>query len=179
MAVEIEKKYRLSEDQRMTVVAALKEAGAEFAGEDFEENTIYSGGVLDEQASILRIRKTDKKNILTYKRRIENASDVKQQIEHESEFADAESIAAILADLGFVKRLVYEKRRRTWKFRSVEVVVDELPFGLYMEIEGPLTAIIEAEELLDLHELEVVHETYPQLTMEFGKKINDIIEARF
>jgi adenylate cyclase class 2 len=179
MAVEIEKKYRLTEDQRQALVDSLTAAGAEYMGEDLEENTIYGGGVLDEQPSILRIRRTDDKNILTYKRRIESTSDAKQQIEHESEFADAESIASILADLGFVKRLVYEKRRKTWKFRSVEVVVDELPFGLFMEIEGPVTAIIEAEELLDMLELEVVHETYPQLTLHFGKNTAGVIEARF
>jgi adenylate cyclase class 2 len=81
--------------------------------------------------------------------------------------------------LGFKRRLIYEKRRETWKFRDVEIVFDELPFGSFMEIEGPLTAIVEAEMLLDLDVLEVVHETYPRLTAQNGVEVNGVFEARF
>jgi hypothetical protein len=61
----------------------------------------------------------------------------------------------------------------------VEVVLDELPFGSFMEIEGPLTAIAEAEMLLGIEDLEVEHETYPRITARLGKLNNGIIEARF
>ena len=40
MAIEIEKKYRLSEAQKTFVLNALQEFGAEFVGEDFEENIV-------------------------------------------------------------------------------------------------------------------------------------------
>ena len=58
MAIETEKKYRLTAEQRATVAANLKELGAECAGADFETNLIYGGGVLDAKKSVLRIRKT-------------------------------------------------------------------------------------------------------------------------
>jgi hypothetical protein len=61
----------------------------------------------------------------------------------------------------------------------VEIVIDDLPFGLYLEIEGSVTAIKEAEMLLDLDELEAEHKTYPILTSELGIKNGDVIEARF
>ncbi len=45
MAIETEKKFILSNDQREQVLASLKEFGAKYIGEDFEENTLYSGGI--------------------------------------------------------------------------------------------------------------------------------------
>ncbi|MGI9056077.1 MAG: CYTH domain-containing protein, partial [Pyrinomonadaceae bacterium] len=127
MAIETEKKYRLTEEQFGQIPDELKEIGAEFVGEDFEENMIFGGGSLSENNAILRIRKTQDKTILTYKKRIQNEFAVKQQIEHETEVFDAEAIEKIVESLGLTKNLVYEKRRRTWKFRSVEIVLDELP----------------------------------------------------
>lgn len=179
MSLEIEKKYRLTEEQKKFVLTALVEFSAEFLGEDTEENTIFGGGILDEKGAILRIRQTQDKTILTFKQRIQNESDVKHQIEYESEFADLDSLKKIVENLGFEPRLIYEKRRKTWRFRSVEIVVDELPFGLYMEIEGPITAIKEAEMLLDIEDLETEHETYPRLAAKFGKIKNGITESRF
>lgn len=179
MAIEIEKKYRLNRGQREIVLENLEEIGAEFKGEDFEENNIFQGGVLSEKGAVMRIRKIGDKTILTFKRRIKNEFAVKQQIEYETEVADAEAIEKILENLDFRKTLVYEKRRQTWNFRTVEIVLDELPFGDFMEIEGSITAIAEAEMFLDIEDFEVVHETYPRLTAQFGKKTGDVVEARF
>jgi adenylate cyclase, class 2 len=106
-------------------------------------------------------------------------SDIKHQIEEETEIADGDIMTRILAHLGIAPVLVYEKRRRTWKFRDVEVVIDELPFGLYMEIEGSLTAIREAEMLIGADEFEAENETYPRLTARLGKPNGGIIESRF
>lgn len=179
MGVEIEKKYRLDEISTARIVELLAEFGAESRGEEFEENSIFGGGVLDRDRAVLRIRKTPVRTLLTYKRRIPGIASVKQQVEFETEIADASEIEQIVAHLGFEARVVYEKRRRTWKFREVEVVLDELPFGLFMEIEGSLTAIGEAEMLLEAEELEIVHETYPALTANLGKRIDGRVEARF
>lgn len=179
MAIEIEKKYRLSEQQRLFVLDSLEEIGAEFKREDFEENTIYGGGVLDEKRAVLRVRKTQDKTILTFKQRISNEFDIKQQIEHETEVSNTEEIIKIIENLGFGPRLVYEKRRKTWQFRQVEIVLDVLPFGLFLEIEGSITAIAEAEMFLNIEDFAAEHETYPGLTLEFGKRRGELIEARF
>jgi adenylate cyclase class 2 len=177
--VEIEKKYRLPLERRASIEDALRELGAQFVRNDFEENTIYGGELLERSASIVRIRRTQDRAILTFKRRIENISDVKQQIEHESEVSDAEAVSKILLELNLEPRLIYEKRRATWKMRSAEILFDELPFGLFMEIEGSLTSIKEAEMLLDIEDLETEHETYPRLTARLGKRSADVIESRF
>lgn len=179
MSIEIEKKYRIDADTRAAIEAALKEAHGEFVGREFEENTIYSNDDLRDAGAVLRIRKTDKRSLLTFKRRIENEFDVKQQIEHETEIADSDSMRAIITGLGLKPVLIYEKFRDTWRFRSVEIVLDELPFGDYMEIEGSITAIKEAEILLGLEDIETEHETYPRLTARLGHRSGEILEARF
>ena len=179
MATEIEKKFVLSNDQRERILANLQELGAEYKGEDFEENTIYKGGILDEKLAVLRVRKIADKTILTYKERIPGDLPVKQQTEYETIVENAEEAEKIIENLGFTKALVYEKRRKKWRFRDVEVVLDELPFGLYMEIEGSLTAIAEAEMMLDAENLEIEYETYPHLTQRFGVRELNCIEARF
>ncbi len=179
MSIEIEKKYLLNAERRDELRTELEASGAEFVGREFEENTIYSNDHLRETGSIVRIRKTDKRSILTFKRRIENQFDVKQQIEHETEVTDSAAAEAIIAELGLMPVLVYEKYRDTWNFRSVELVIDELPFGDYMEIEGSMTAIKEAEILLGMEDLETEHETYPRLTARLGERNGETIEARF
>ena len=47
-----------------------------------------------------------------------------------------EAMESILDALGFMPAMIYEKRRETWRLGATEVVIDELPFGLFMEIEG-------------------------------------------
>jgi len=179
MAIEIEKKFVLSNDQREQVLENLNKFGAKLVGENLEENTLYSGEILMEKRAVLRVRKIGEKTILTYKQRIENDSDFKQQIEYETVVEKAEEMEKIIESLGFEKALVYEKRRQIWHFRAVEVLLDELPFGQYMEIEGSVTAIAEAEMLLDIENLTIENETYPHLTRRFGVQKEKLIEARF
>ena len=178
-SLEIEKKYRVQEADLDRIRTELDSIGAEFAGREFEENHIFSSAALRDAAAVVRIRKTDGRVILTYKRRVPSEFDVKTQIEHEVEISDAESAVSILNELGLKQWLLYEKYRDTWKFKSVEIVLDELPFGLFMEIEGPVTGIREAEMLLGLEDLEVEYETYPALTARLGTKTGEVTEARF
>jgi adenylate cyclase class 2 len=179
MSIETEKKYRLEADTKNAVIAALEEVGAQYVRRDFEENVIYTSDGLRKSGGVIRLRHVGDRTLLTYKRRVQGLFDVKEQIEHETEVAGADSIRSILGELEIRPALVYEKYRDIWKLRSVEVVLDELPFGLFMEIEGTITGIKEAEILLAIEDLETVHETYPTMTARLGKRIDDRIEARF
>ena len=176
--LEIEKKYRLSELQRREVIQAIREYGAVYEGEDAEENTIFGGDALTD-GGVIRLRKTQDRTLLTFKRRVEDQSDAKHQTEYETEVSDGDAAELIIRELGLRPKIVYEKRRQTWNFRKVEVVVDELPFGLFMEIEGSLTGIKEAEMLLDIEHFAIEHDTYPLLTARLGKSVGGVIESRF
>lgn len=179
MGIEIEKKYRLTDAERVRVQERLRAVGAERVCEEFEENTLYAGGNLAERNRILRLRRVGERAILTYKERFPSTSAIKRQREDETRVENGEAMSLILDALGFRPALVYEKRRETWKIGSVEVVLDELPFGFFMEIEGEESAIMETEKLLSLEAVEAVGESYPQLTQQHGKRNGEMIEARF
>lgn len=180
MAIETEKKYHLTREQFDEVFAALSELDAEFVGEQFEVNELYGGEILKRENAVLRIRKTDNQTILTYKRRLQNQLNVKQNIEYETAVENAEAIENIITSLGFQLGLIYEKRRRTWRLRGAEVVLDELPFGFFMEIEGKITEIALVEMLLDADEFPVELNTYPKLTLDhFDNGDGTTVEARF
>ena len=180
MPTEIEKKYRLSAGQFEPLRRRLEEAGAERRGAaEFEENTIYTGPGLDPALRVLRLRRKRGRAVFTFKERDTSGSAVKRQREEETEVSDAAALAAILEALGYRPVLVYEKRRETWRLAGAEVVIDELPFGLFAEIEGEESSILEAERLLGLDAAEAEHASYPNLTLRHGTKRGDVFEARF
>jgi adenylate cyclase class 2 len=179
MGIEVEKKYRLTREQHVQLTRRLREGGALAVGEEFEENTLYAGGNLDLSRQALRLRRMAGRAILTYKERFASQSAIKHQHEDETAVEDTESLAAILDALGYKPALVYEKRRATWQLGGAEVVVDELPFGLFAEIEGEEKAILEVERQLGLAGAEAETATYPQLTRQHGEKRGDVVEARF
>ena len=182
MATEIEKKYRVTEAEAGRLRAALGELGARGEGEVFEVNTLYSGNGLDTSRCALRLRREGRRARLTFKERGESDSSpspVKLRREEETGVGDADAAAAILEALGYRPALVYEKRRDTWRLGGAEVVIDELPFGWFVEIEGAEIDILDAERRLELTNAEAVHETYPELTRTHGVKSGDTYEARF
>jgi adenylate cyclase class 2 len=128
---------------------------------------------------VLRLRKTNEKTIFTYKEKVPNETDFKHQIEFETEVSNVEATESIIDKLGYKLAVVYEKHRKTWQLGNVEVVLDELPFGYYMEIEGAIEDIIEAEKLLGAEDLETEARGYPRLTLKFGKQIDGVVESRF
>lgn len=179
MPIEIEKKYRLTREQRELLPGRLREIGAELEGEEFEENTLFKGETLDIGRSVLRLRRVGGRAILTYKERRPSAAAIKHQREEETLVADPEAMGAILTSLGFIPALVYEKRRQTWRLRDTEIVIDELPFGLFMEIEGTESDIAEIELELKIEGLTAENATYPQLALRLGTVRGNVIEARF
>lgn len=179
MGTEIEKKYRLMPEQRETLSRRLRQVGATLRGREFEVNTLYTGGNLDTRRQVLRVRRINDEAILTYKERSESSSAIKQHREDETRVEDAAALGAILEALGYKPSLVYEKSRATWHIKEAEVVLDELPFGLFLEIEGEEAAIREVEGLLNLENAEAEMATYPELTEKYGVKRGEMIEARF
>jgi adenylate cyclase class 2 len=180
MPIEIEKKYRLTPERLEPLRQRLKEVGAEGRGSaEFEENVIYTGAGLDPARRVLRLRRKGGRAVFTFKERDPSDSPVKRQREEETEVKDAGALAAILEALGYRPVLVYEKRRESWRIAATEVVIDELPFGLFVEIEGDEARIMEVEKLLGLDNAEAEHAPYPELTLRHGTKRGDVFESRF
>ena len=138
-----------------------------------------TGPGLDPTRRVLRLRRKGARAVFTFKERDLSGSAIKRQREEETEVADAGALAAILEALGYHPALVYEKRRETWRVADTEVVLDELPFGLFVEIEGEEARILEVEKLLGLDRAEAEHAPYPELTLRHGTKRGDVFESRF
>lgn len=179
MKVEIEKKYRLGKKRVDEITARLVELDAEFVNEVFEVNYQHRGGDMDERGATLRLRKIGDFTVLTFKEKVKSEDGTKQRIEYETSVADVDAMENIIERLGYKLTAVYEKRRKYWQLGDVEVVLDELPFGLYTELEGTLEDIEKAEKLLGLKEAEHEPRGYPRLTIKYGKVVDGVATAKF
>ena len=179
MNIETEKKYRLSEKRLGQITDRLHELGSEFRKEVFEVNYQHRGGEMDERGATLRLRKIGDFTLLTYKEKVKSEDGTKQRLEYETSVSDVEAMEKIIERLGYRLTAVYEKRRKYWHLGDVEVVLDELPFGHFMEIEGTLEAIDKAAKLLGLKDIEHEPRGYPRLTIKYGKLIEGVATAKF
>lgn len=120
------------DDLRDRVVAL---GGKRAKGRTFERNLLFDTrrGRLRRMKELLRLRH-DTESTLTYKRQ-RGSIEAREEIEVRVE--DPETTLALLQAIGFRVAFIYEKYRRVLEFGSVEVMLDELPFGDFVEVEGP------------------------------------------
>jgi adenylate cyclase class 2 len=88
------------------------------------------------------------------------------EVRHEIEFEvdDLEAARSFLEALGFETVFVYEKYREVFLLDPVRVMLDELPFGCFVEIEGDsLPDIMHAAEQLGFAWERRIPASYPAL----------------
>ncbi len=124
--------------------ARLLAAGAVLAHPRvYERNIRYDNadGTLVGSGTIIRLRQ-DSRARLTYKEPgITLESGLYARYEAEVEVGDFETMNTILLKLGFVPSMIYEKYRTTYHLDEAEIVLDEMPYGTFIEIEGDEAAI--------------------------------------
>lgn len=122
----------------------LLAAGAQLAAARvFERNVRYDDAASGLVASgqVLRLR-ADTRVRLTYKGQgAALDSGALTRFEAEVEVSDFDAMQAILARLGYRPYMTYEKYRTTYTLAGVEIVLDELPYGNFVEIEGEAALI--------------------------------------
>jgi adenylate cyclase class 2 len=104
----------------------------------YEENLLFDtpDAQFRRQGRLLRLRR-DRRNRITYKEPpAHHELDFKVMQEYEVEVSDFAQAHAILTKLGFVLSLRFEKYRETFTYQEAEIVLDEVPFGTFMEIEA-------------------------------------------
>jgi adenylate cyclase class 2 len=84
---------------------------------------------------VLRLRKDERVRI-TYKGPADPTANVAKRTEIEFETSDFASARRLLEALGYRVVTSYEKYRTTYSLAGAEVVLDELPYGNFCEIEG-------------------------------------------
>jgi adenylate cyclase class 2 len=105
------------------------------------------GAPLRAEGRVLRLRR-DTTTRLTYKGASANEQGVLSREEIEFEVEDFEKAKRFLEALGYQKLVYYEKYRTTYILQplrgSFHVMLDELPYGNFVEIEGETVDAIRA-----------------------------------
>ncbi len=99
-------------------------------------------GSLARQFKVLRLRR-DSASYLTFKGPNTVVDGVSQREEIEFTLDDFESARALLEGLGYQVSMVYEKYRAVYQLETALVTLDEMPFGRFVEIEGPQGSAIQ------------------------------------
>lgn len=95
---------------------------------------------LQQAAQVLRLRR-DSKGWVTYKGPGQEQDGVISRQEIEIEVDAFETTRQLLEVLGFEVVFIYEKYRTVYTFGGCQVMLDELPYGCFVEIEGEPTGI--------------------------------------
>jgi adenylate cyclase class 2 len=133
---EIEAKFFVQDLSR--IKTQLEKLGAQLIQERvLETNTRFDlpGARLLAQGRVLRLRRdTDVR--LTYKSASTNEQGVLSREEIEFIVEDYEKARRLLEALGYEKLVYYEKYRTTYEWNNTHIMLDELPCGDFVEIEG-------------------------------------------
>ena len=141
-ALEIEVKFFLESSE--SVEEQAKALGAAFGDAVKESNIRYEtrDNALYANKSLLRLRRADRSTLLTFKAETRPAqTDYKIHTEYEVSVDSFEMMQNILESLGFHQVQVYEKQRRTSQMGDVTLCLDTMPYGVFLELEGPGEAI--------------------------------------
>jgi adenylate cyclase class 2 len=163
--LEIEAKFIL--DDPDAVRSSLLRLGAASHGKHTEMNIRLDDdrGSLSERLTVLRVRRittsdrtTDILTVKTPEQSTDPAISARREIE--MPIGSGPDLIAALDVLGYRPFLSYEKRREVYSLDGVEVVLDELPFGWFVELEGAAEAIRSLAGKLGFDLLDAVQLSY-------------------
>jgi len=146
--LEIEAKFFLP--SRMAMRKRILALGARSLSSRYLERNLRLDNPdarLAKRQALLRLRQGEI-NTITYK---QGTAQFEAREEVEIEVDDFDQALELLTAIGFVITATYEKYREVFRIDPVTLMLDEVPFGCFLEIEGPeLAAIQESTEALGL-----------------------------
>ncbi len=140
---EIEAKYYVLDLDR--IAARLSQRGAQLLQPRTREHNLRfdtPAGDLCRRNQVLRLRQ-DTTATLTYKGPSQDVGGALSRTELEFTVSDPAAARSALQALGYIVVAVYEKYRATWQLGPFHIMLDELPYGNFVEIEGPDPASIQ------------------------------------
>ncbi len=111
---------------------------------------------------VLRLRQ-DTRVRLTYKEPVSATNGILSRQELEVTVSDFETADLLLQKLGFHPAWLYEKYRTTYELGGCEIVLDEMPFGNFVEIEGDAEDIERVVAQIGLAEAPRIAASYSEL----------------
>jgi len=172
VSVEIEAKMKVSDIAALE--ASLEAAGAKRVATLLETNTYFDtpAGSLKMSDQGLRIRvernaESGRDTVTITHKGPRAQGKIKSRTETELIVADARIAAEMLAALGYVQVLSFDKRRRRWDLDGCHVDIDSLPYiGDFVEIEGPNEAtVLRVRTALQLGHSPLIRASYISMLM--------------
>jgi adenylate cyclase, class 2 len=162
---ETEAKFYVRDLDR--IKSRLVELEAHLTAERVLETNIrfdLPGVPLRAEGRVLRLRR-DTEARLTYKSASDNEQGVLSREEIEFVVEDFEKAKRFLEALGYQKLVYYEKYRTTYEVDGTLIMLDELPYGNFVEIEGET--------------IESIQSTADKLNLDWGTAIATSYTALF
>ncbi|MBN1440657.1 MAG: class IV adenylate cyclase [Anaerolineales bacterium] len=185
-ALEQEVKFLLKDTADMR--RRLAELGARAYQPRMHETNIRfdtADGILTRARKVLRLRKAGAA-ILTYKEPeaalpAEASAAARRSLETEIAVDSLEKTVHVLEALGFHPIVRYEKYREVFRWESVLLMFDQLPFGDFLELEGPdLAELRQTAEVLGLVWKRALRTSYMGIFLMLKKKYRlATLEATF
>ena len=138
---------------------------------------------LSASSKVLRLRQ-DSTQWITFKGPGALVDGIKVRQEIEFEIGDIQAARYLLEALGYDVYQVYEKIRTVFALGDTRIMLDELPYGHFVEIEGPNTAsVFSCSNNLDLvwdRKIDISYlEIYKRICNSMGTSFSDLLFAQF
>ena len=151
-----EEEMKLYVPELEPVAQRLEALGATLKAPRVHERNVRfenADGTMTMSGGVLRLRQ-DTRTRLTFKEGNESglSSDVMSRFEAEVEVSDYDAMYTILYKLGFMPYVIYEKYRTTYELDDVEIVLDEMPYGNFVEMEGEGRKLVPLRDRLGLQD---------------------------
>jgi adenylate cyclase class 2 len=156
------------------VQVRLERLGAQLtAPRVFERNIRYDNvqRTLSPRGVVVRLRQ-DTRTRLTYKDNGKTRDGIVTRTEIEVEVSDFDAMSAILMKLGYTPYMVYEKYRATYELDGAEIVLDEMPYGSFVEIEGEEQKVADIMKRLELDRAPRMDGSYADLFERVKRHLN-------
>jgi adenylate cyclase class 2 len=162
----IEREIKIPVDELNPIRRHLDDAGArQIQPETREINHLLDtpDGVLQTSGTVLRVRRTGERAVLTFKGPARYHDAVKERLEIELDVVSAEGGLELFRALGYTPWIQYEKDRESWVMGDVRVDLDHTPMGNFVEIEGPEGSLATTARALELDPTAAVAGSYISL----------------
>lgn len=131
---------------------------------------------LEHDHQALRLRQ-DSAVTITFKGPSRFQDGIRIRTEVETRVEDFSRARHLLEALGYVATFEYEKFRTTYDLAGTSIMLDELPYGHFVEIEGDPTAIKAVAGQLGLHWDAAIRESYMSLFEQLRARHNLLVRS--
>lgn len=174
-SIESEVKFRVSgPGEHAKLRAVLRKRGARHVGSYKEENYRFNGPGKSTRNTTLRLRVLNggPRGVLTAKGPATFDGGVKSREETEVDVSDVHATMDMLQQLGFSVGWSYPKQRSMWRLDEVDVTLDVLEYGWFVELEGPATVLPELARSLGLDMGSALRDSYSVMARKYLKTKN-------